>query len=162
MTSIYDFTLQSLDGKQLSLREFEGRALLIVNVASQCGLTPQYEALQDIYDRYESQGFSVLAFPCNQFGHQEPGTASDIQSFVSEKFNVTFPMFSKLDVNGDQAHPLYQFLKQEQKGENESSDIEWNFAKFLIDKSGQVIARFAPTTSPEQIESEIAKLCSEG
>src|SRR5579863_299155 len=157
MTSIYDFRATSLTGEEVPLKRFEGQVLLIVNTASACGFTPQYKGLEALQKKYEPRGFSVLGFPCNQFGRQEPGDAGQIQEFCSSNYAVSFPMFDKIDVNGDKAHPLYQYLKGEKSGLLGSS-IKWNFTKFLIDRSGKVIARHAPTTTPEALTREIEAL----
>ena len=151
MTTVYDFTAQALDGAVRPLSDYQGEVLLIVNVASKCGLTPQYAGLETLQRRYARRGFDVLGFPCNQFGEQEPGTAADIAQFCSLTYDVTFPMFAKVEVNGEGAHPLYAFLKREQRGMF-GSDIKWNFTKFLIDREGRVIGRFAPNIAPESLE----------
>ena len=157
MTTLHDFTLKTIDGQDKSLKDFEGQVCLVVNVASKCGLTPQYEGLQKLHDSLEDRGFAVLGFPCNQFGGQEPGTEAEIQSFCSTNYGVTFPMFSKLEVNGDGRHPLYAWLTAEDAQPDGSGDIAWNFAKFVIGKDGQVVARFAPTAAPtsEEVVSAI-------
>ena len=157
MAGIYDFTATSLAGEETPLSQFEGRVLLIVNTASACGFTPQYKGLETLQQELASRGFSVLGFPCNQFGSQEPGDAAEIGQFCSRNYGVTFPMFAKIDVNGDKAHPLYQYLRNEKSGLLGSS-IKWNFTKFLVDRSGKVVARYAPTTKPEAIKEEIEAL----
>ena len=157
MASIYDFTAKSLAGEDVALRQFEGKVLLIVNTASACGFTPQYRGLEALQKSYGSRGFSVLGFPCNQFGRQEPGNAAQIQQFCASNYAVSFPMFDKIDVNGDNAHALYKFLKSEKSGMLGPS-IKWNFTKFLIDRSGKVVARHAPTTTPEALKKEIEAL----
>jgi glutathione peroxidase len=157
MSSIYDFTATSLAGDDVPLRRFEGQVLLIVNTASACGFTPQYKGLEALQQALAPRGFSVLGFPCNQFGSQEPGDATQIEQFCSINYGVTFPMFAKIDVNGNDAHPLYQYLKNAKSGLLGSS-IKWNFTKFLIDRSGQVVARHAPTTKPEGLVKEIEGL----
>jgi glutathione peroxidase len=157
MTGIYDFTATSLAGDDVPLKRFEGQVLLIVNTASACGFTPQYKGLEALQQTLASRGFSVLGFPCNQFGSQEPGDATQIEQFCSTNYGVTFPMFAKIDVNGSNAHPLYQYLKTEKSGMLGSS-IKWNFTKFLVDRSGQVVARHAPTTKPEGLVKEIEGL----
>ena len=157
MPGIYDFTAQSLAGDDVPLKRFEGQVLLIVNTASACGFTPQYRGLEALQREYGPRGFSVLGFPCNQFGGQEPGDASQIEQFCSTTYDVTFPMFAKIDVNGSGAHPLYQYLRQEKSGLLGSS-IKWNFTKFLVDRSGRVVARHAPTTTPEAMRKEIEAL----
>jgi glutathione peroxidase len=158
MTTVYDFSANKLGGDEQSLKDFEGTVLLIVNVASKCGFTPQYEGLEALFRKYGPKGFAVLGFPCNQFGSQEPGDASEIAQFCSLTHDVTFPMFDKIEVNGNGAHPLYKFLKAEQTGVLGTEPIKWNFTKFLIDRQGQVMGRFAPTTKPSEIEPEIEKL----
>jgi glutathione peroxidase len=157
MTSIYDFSARSLTGEDTSLKRFEGKVLLIVNTASACGFTPQYKGLEALQQAYGSAGFSVLGFPCNQFGRQEPGSAAEIEQFCAKNYSVSFPMFDKIEVNGDHAHPLYQYLKGEKSGLLGAS-IKWNFTKFLVDRSGRVVARHAPTTSPQSLKKEIEAL----
>jgi glutathione peroxidase len=149
MTTLQDFSVKAIDGTQLPLSKYAGKVLLIVNVASKCGLTPQYKALEAAYRKYNARGFEVLGFPCNQFGGQEPGTEEEIQTFCSTKYDVTFPLFAKLDVNGDKRAPLYDFLTSAATAPDGPGDITWNFAKFLIDKQGKVIARFNPTEKPD-------------
>jgi len=158
MASIYDFSANDIDGKERSLAEFRGKVVLVVNVASQCGFTPQYKGLEALHRKYASQGVEVLGFPCNQFGKQEPGEASEIKNFCSLTYDVTFPVFAKIDVNGQNAHPLYKYLENEKRGFLGSKSIKWNFTKFLINKDGQVLARFAPTVTPEQLDGVIARL----
>ena len=157
MTGIYDFTAESLAGEPVPLKRFEGQVLLIVNTASACGFTPQYRGLEALQKELGPRGFSVLGFPCNQFGRQEPGDAAQIEQFCSTNYAVTFPMFAKIDVNGSGAHPLYQYLKDEKSGLLGSS-VKWNFTKFLVDRSGRVVARHAPTTTPEALKKEIEAL----
>jgi len=157
MPGIFDLSAKSLDGEQVPLRRFEGKVLLIVNTASQCGFTPQYRALEALQREFSSRGFAVLGFPCNQFGGQEPGDATEIMAFCTSKYDVTFPMFEKLDVNGPNAHPLYNYLKGEKSGLLGAS-IKWNFTKFLLDRAGNVVARHAPTTKPESLKKEIEAL----
>ena len=157
MTSIYDFSARSLAGEDTPLKRFEGKVLLVVNTASACGFTPQYKGLETLQQRYAARGFSVLGFPCNQFGRQEPGTAAQIEQFCSSNYAVSFPMFDKIEVNGDNAHPLYQYLRREKSGLLGSA-IKWNFTKFLIDRSGRVVGRYAPTTAPEQLTKDIEAL----
>jgi len=157
MASIYDFTAKSLAGEDVPLKRFEGQVLLIVNTASACGFTPQYKGLEALQKTFASRGFSVLGFPCNQFGRQEPGDAAQIQQFCTTNYAVSFPLFDKIDVNGGNAHPLYQFLRNEKSGLLGSS-IKWNFTKFLVDRSGKVVARHAPTTNPEALKKEIEAL----
>ena len=157
MASIYDFNATSLTGEDTPLKRFEGKVLLIVNTASACGFTPQYKGLEVLQQKYAARGFSVLGFPCNQFGRQEPGSAAEIGQFCSSNYAVSFPMFDKIDVNGDNAYPLYQYLRGEKSGLLGSS-IKWNFTKFLIDRSGKVVGRYAPTTTPEQLTKDIEAL----
>jgi glutathione peroxidase len=157
MASIYDFTAKSLAGEDVSLKRFEGHVLLIVNTASACGFTPQYKGLEALQKAYGSRGFSVLGFPCNQFGRQEPGNAAQIQQFCSANYAVSFPIFDKIEVNGEHAHPLYRYLKGEKSGLLGPS-IKWNFTKFLVDRSGKVVARHASTTTPEALTKEIEAL----
>jgi glutathione peroxidase len=157
MASIYDFSAKSLAGEDTPLKRFEGNVLLIVNTASACGFTPQYKGLEALQQKYSVRGFSVLGFPCNQFGRQEPGSAAEIGQFCSSNYAVSFPMFDKIDVNGDNAHPLYQYLRGEKSGLLGSS-IKWNFTKFLIDRSGMVVGRYAPTTTPEALTKDIEAL----
>jgi glutathione peroxidase len=153
-SNVYNFKVKKLMGQETTLNEYKGKVLLIVNVASQCGLTPQYTGLQDLYKKFNAKGFEILGFPCNQFGSQEPGSSKEISEFCSTKFSVTFPMFEKIDVNGDNADPLYKYLKSNAPG-TITDDIKWNFTKFLIDKHGKVINRYAPTTTPDKIEKDI-------
>lgn len=157
---LYDFSAKLNNGQGQSLASYKGKVLLIVNTASKCGFTPQYKGLQELYTKYHDRGLEVLGFPCDQFGHQEPGNDDEIKSFCKLNYGVSFPLFSKIDVNGDNAHPLYKFLKNE-KGGLLGDAIKWNFTKFLVDKQGKVVERFAPTTTPEKmtadIESELAK-----
>ena len=155
--SIYDFTAKLNNGSDESLADYKGRVLLIVNTASECGFTPQYKGLQELYAKYKDRGFAILGFPCDQFGHQEPGSDADIRSFCDINYGVTFPLFSKIEVNGDNADPLYKWLKSE-KGGLLGDNIKWNFTKFLVDKKGNVVERYAPTTPPVSIEPEIEKL----
>ncbi len=162
-SSIYDFTANGNDGKSVPLSIFKDKVLLIVNTASQCGFTPQYEGLQALYQKYAAQGFEVLGFPCNQFGKQEPGSAQDIRTFCETRYGVTFPLFEKIDVNGDNAHPLYQFLRQTTPGFGipgilDKDAIKWNFTKFLVDRNGTVVKRYASMAKPEDIETDIQTL----
>jgi glutathione peroxidase len=157
MSAIYQFTANSLAGEEVPLRRFERQVLLIVNTASKCGFTPQYRGLEDLHRDFGPRGFSVLGFPCNQFGAQEPGKASEILEFCSTNYNVTFPLFEKIDVNGANAHPLYEYLKRQQSGLLGSS-IKWNFTKFLVDRAGKVVARYAPTARPEGLRQQIETL----
>lgn len=156
--SVYDFSATSLDGASVDLSQYEGKVLLIVNVASKCGFTPQYDGLQKLYEEYKDRGLVVLGFPCNQFGRQEPGNADEIKEFCSLTFNVDFPMFEKIDVNGSDAHPLYRFLKSEKPGILGSEAVKWNFTKFLVDRNGQVVKRFAPNDKPEDLRADIEAL----
>jgi glutathione peroxidase len=152
---IYSFEVKSIDGKTTTLSPYKGKAMLIVNVASQCGFTSQYGGLEALYNKYHEKGFEVLGFPCNQFGSQEPGDEAEIKNFCELNYSVSFPLFAKIDVNGENAHPLYQFLKSEEKGIFGTEAIKWNFTKFLIDREGNVLKRFAPQTKPEDLESEV-------
>jgi glutathione peroxidase len=156
--SLYDHEARSLDGKPVSLGDYRGKVLLIVNTASKCGFTPQFTGLEALYRKYRDQGLEILGFPCNQFGAQEPGNAEEIASFCSLTYDVTFPMFGKIEVNGPKAHPLYTYLKAQKKGLLGSEGIKWNFTKFLIDRNGQVTERYAPTTTPEQLDAAVAAL----
>jgi glutathione peroxidase len=157
MPGVYDFTARSLGGEDVPLKQFEGQVLLIVNTASACGFTPQYRALQALHRSLSPRGFSVLAFPCNQFGGQEAGDAHQIEQFCASNYAISFPMFTKIDVNGRNAHPLFDYLKREKSGLLGSS-IKWNFTKFLVDRSGKVVARHAPTARPEGLAKEIEAL----
>ena len=158
--TIYDFKAKTIDGDERSLGDYAGKALLVVNVASQCGLTPHYAGLQELYANYRDRGLVVLGFPCNQFGSQEPGTEKEVKTFCETKYGVTFPMFAKIDVNGANRHPLYAFLTEQPTQPDGPGDIVWNFAKFLIDRSGNVVARFAPPTKPvsDEVVSAIEKV----
>jgi glutathione peroxidase len=158
MSTVYDFTASNLNGQEKTLSDFSGEVLLVVNTASKCGFTPQYEGLEALYRKYQPQGFAVLGFPCNQFGGQEPGDAAEIARFCSLTYDVTFPMFRKIDVNGTGTHPLYRFLKGEAKGVLGTEAIKWNFTKFLVDRQGNVAARFAPSVTPDALDNEIEKL----
>ena len=157
MAIVYDFTAQSLAGEDVSLTRFEGQVLLIVNTASACGFTPQYKGLEQLHRDFAPRGFAVLGFPCNQFGGQEPGNARQIAEFCESKYEVTFPMFAKIDVNGSNAHPLFNHLKNAKSGLLGSS-IKWNFTKFLVDRSGAAVGRYAPTATPEGMRREIEAL----
>ena len=157
MPGVYDFTAKSLAGDDVPLKQFEGKVLLIVNTASKCGFTPQYEGLEALHRELSPRGFAVLGFPCNQFGSQEPGDAKQIAEFCESKYDVSFPMFKKIDVNGTNAHPLYDYLKREKTGLLGSS-IKWNFTKFLVDRSGKVVARHAPTMTPQALKRDIEAL----
>jgi glutathione peroxidase len=156
MTTAYDFTAKTIDGAEQPLSDFKGKALLVVNVASKCGFTPQYTGLEALYRKFKDRGIEVLGFPCDQFGHQEPGDENEIKNFCSLTYDVTFPMYAKVDVNGAAAHPLYKWMKEEKAGFLGTEGIKWNFTKFLIDRSGKVIKRYAPTDTPEKIEKDLA------
>ena len=158
MTTITDFHVKAADGSDVDLSLYAGKVLLIVNTASKCGFTPQYEGLEALHRKYAERGFEVLGFPCNQFGHQEPGDAAEIANFCSLTYDVTFPVFAKIDVNGGSADPLYVALKKQAPGVLGTEGIKWNFTKFLIDRAGKVAGRYAPTTKPEDIEADIEKL----
>ncbi|MFK5974891.1 MAG: glutathione peroxidase [Sulfurovum sp.] len=158
MSSIYDFTVTTINGKKITLQEYKGKVMLIVNVASKCGYTPQYEGLENLYKKYKDRGLVVLGFPCNQFSSQEPANEAKIQSFCRINFGVTFPMFSKINVNGKLAHPLYRYLKSEQTGFLGTTSIKWNFTKFLVNKEGKVTERFGSSTKPKSLENEIEEL----
>jgi glutathione peroxidase len=158
MSTVHEFEARSLAGQPVSLREYEGKVMLIVNTASKCGFTPQYEGLEAIYQRYRDRGLVVLGFPCNQFGEQEPGAADEIGAFCQKNYGVSFPMFDKIDVNGDHAHPLYQWLKKSAPGLLGSERIKWNFTKFLLDRHGKVVERYAPVTKPQDVAQDIEKL----
>ena len=158
MTSIYSFSARTLGGEEVSLERYQGKVLLIVNTASECGFTPQYAGLQKVYDTYAARGLAVLGFPCNQFGKQEPGDATQIGSFCEKNYGVTFPMFDKIDVNGANAHPLFRYLTGEAPGLLGLEAIKWNFTKFLIGRDGEPAARYAPQTKPEELEAPIKKL----
>jgi glutathione peroxidase len=158
LSSVYDFTAKTLAGKDVNLADYRGQVLLIVNTASKCGFTPQYEGLEKLYEELHPKGLTILGFPCNQFGAQEPGGADEIGQFCQVNYGVSFPMFGKIDVNGAQAHPLYKFLTHEKRGIFGTSNIKWNFTKFLIDRAGNVVARYGSTTKPGQIKSAIEKL----
>lgn len=158
MESIYDIEVETIDGQKKKLQDYKGKALLVVNVASKCGFTPQYDGLQKLYKQYGGHGFEVLAFPCNQFAAQEPGDADEIKKFCSLTYDVTFPLFAKVDVNGKSAHPLFQFLKNEAPGVLGTKAIKWNFTKFLIDKNGNVVKRFSPRDEPEKLADDIIEL----
>ena len=154
---IYDFKVRNAKGVEVPMTDYQGKVLLIVNTATGCGFTPQYEGLQKLYDKYRDKGLEILDFPCNQFGHQAPGTEDEIQEFCTLKYKTTFPLFAKIDVNGKDAEPLFGFLKK-QKGGFFGNDIKWNFTKFLVSPDGTVVERYAPVTKPEKIESDILKL----
>ena len=158
MTAITDFTVTHADGTPASLDAYRGKVLLIVNTASKCGFTPQYEGLEALHRAYAARGFEVLGFPCNQFGHQEPGDAADIANFCTLTYDVTFPVFAKVEVNGDAADPLFQQLKSDAPGLMGSKAIKWNFTKFLVDRDGRTVRRYAPTTKPAELQADIEAL----
>ncbi len=160
-TSIYDFKVKTLSNEELDLATLKGKVILIVNTASRCGFTPQYAELEKLYKRYKDQGFVVLGFPCNQFGNQEPGDASQIQEFCSLRYDVSFPMMAKIQVNGQDADPLYKYLKQRAKGIFGSTSIKWNFTKFIINRNGSVVVRYSPLTKPLRFEIGIQSLLNE-
>ena len=157
---LYDFTVKDAKGNAVNLSDYEGKTLLIVNTATACGFTPQYKGLQELYDKYQAKGFEILDFPCNQFANQAPGTNEEIGAFCTGRFGVTFRQFDKIEVNGENENPLYSWLKS-RKGGVGGARIKWNFTKFLIDKKGEVIARYAPTKTPEALEKDLAKLLEE-
>ena len=156
--NIYEFTCEDSSGQKIELSSYQGKVLLIVNTASQCGFTPQYEGLEKLQQTFSDENFSVLAFPCNQFGGQEPGTNEEITEFCKLNYNNNFPIFSKVDVKGDDAHPLFSFLTREKKGLLGTENIKWNFTKFLVNKEGEPVSRYAPSTTPEKIQSDIENL----
>ncbi len=158
MASIYDISATTIDGEEQSLAHYKGKALLVVNVASKCGFTPQYEGLEALHRKLAGRGLAVLGFPCNQFGKQEPGDEAEIKEFCSTKYDVSFPLFAKIDVNGAKTHPLYEILKREARGVLGSEAIKWNFTKFLVDRNGKVVRRYAPNDKPEEIEKDILEL----
>ena len=155
--TIYDFKVRSAKGEEVSMADYKGKVLLIVNTATGCGFTPQYEGLQKLYDKYKDKGLEILDFPCNQFGHQAPGTEEEIKEFCTLKYKTTFPLFAKVEVNGKNEEPLFRYLKS-QEGGFLGDDIKWNFTKFLVSRNGTVIGRYAPITKPESIEGDIQKL----
>lgn len=156
--TIYGFKATAIDGSEKALQDYKGKVMLIVNTASKCGFTPQFEGLEALYNRYKDQGLVVLGFPCNQFGAQDPGADDEISTFCQVNYGVSFPMFSKVDVNGDDTHPLYGYLKEQARGIAGTQGIKWNFTKFLVDASGNVLKRYAPKDKPEAIEKDIKKL----
>lgn len=158
MTTLYDIEATTIDGATKPLGDYAGKTLLIVNVASKCGFTPQYTGLEALHEKYADKGLVILGFPCNQFGAQEPGSEIEIATFCSATYGVTFPMFAKIDVNGEHTHPLYKFLKHEAPGLLGSEAIKWNFTKFLVDRSGKVVKRYAPTDTPQSLEKDIESL----
>jgi glutathione peroxidase len=157
MTTLHDFTVDDIHGKPVKLDRYKGKVLLVVNTASQCGFTPQYKGLEALYEKYKDKGLEVLGFPCNQFGAQEPGSADEIASFCEINYGVTFPLFAKVDVNGDKAAPVYQYLKAAKPGLLGTEAIKWNFTKFLVDRDGKVRQRFAPNDTPEAIAGDVEK-----
>lgn len=157
-SSVYDFSATSIDGTSVALNTYQDKVLLIVNTASQCGFTPQYQGLQALYDKYRDRGLVILGFPCNQFGQQEPGSANEIKSFCETRFGVSFPLFQKIDVNGGNAHPLYQYLTKAAPGLFGTEGVKWNFTKFLVDRAGKVVKRYPPTAKPEDIEKDMQAL----
>jgi glutathione peroxidase len=157
MTTIYDFEVDDIAGKPVKLDRYRNKVLLVVNTASKCGFTPQYKGLEALYRKYKDKGFEVLGFPCNQFGSQEPGNEQEIATFCETNYDVTFPMFRKIDVNGEQTAPVYRYLKSARPGLLGTEAIKWNFTKFLVDRNGNVVARFAPNDTPESIERDVAK-----
>ena len=159
--SIYDFTAHRITGEEQSLADYRGKTLLIVNTASKCGFTPQYKGLEALYQHYKDRGLVVLGFPCDQFGHQEPGSEAEIASFCERNYGVSFPMFAKIDVNGEKAHPLYRYLKAEAPGVLGSQGIKWNFTKFLVGPDGKVRARYSPRTKPEELQGDIERALNE-
>jgi glutathione peroxidase len=158
MSNLYDIEVVTLDGQKKDLHDIEGKVALFVNVASQCGFTPQYTGLEKLYEKYADQGLVVLGFPCNQFGAQEPGSEEEIAGFCQKNYGVSFPMHSKIEVNGPNTHPVFDYLKGEKKGLMGTEGIKWNFTKFLVDRNGKVVKRYAPTTKPESIAGDIEKL----
>lgn len=155
MTTVHDFSARNIEGQDTSLADYRGKALLIVNVASKCGFTPQYAGLEALHRKLEGEGFAVLGFPCDQFGHQEPGDEAEIKNFCKLTYDVSFPMFAKIDVNGETAHPLYKHLKSAAPGLLGSEGVKWNFTKFLVDRDGKVVRRYAPLDKPEALEADV-------
>ena len=158
MTSVYDFSAKTIDGDEQKLSAYKGKTMLVVNVASKCGFTPQYTGLEALYEKFKDKGVVVLGFPCDQFGHQEPGNETEIKNFCSLNYDVKFPLFAKVEVNGANTHPLYKYLKSEAKGLLGSESIKWNFTKFLVDADGKVMTRYAPTDTPEKIEKDLTRM----
>ena len=158
MTSVYDFSARTIDGDEQKLSAYKGKTLLVVNVASKCGFTPQYTGLEALYEKFKDKGLVVLGFPCDQFGHQEPGDENEIKNFCSLTYDVKFPLFAKIEVNGANTHPLYKYLKAQAKGLLGSESIKWNFTKFLVDADAKVVTRYAPTDTPEKIEKDVARM----
>jgi glutathione peroxidase len=157
MSKIYDFSVEDSHGSQQPLAQYQGKMMLVVNTASKCGFTPQYKELQALYDAWHEKGLEILAFPCNQFGQQEPGSNAEIQQFCQLNYGLTFPVFAKIDVNGKDSHPLYQFLRLQQSGDLKG-DIQWNFTKFLVDQTGEIVRRYEPSFNPKEIGREIQEL----
>ena len=155
MSTVHDFDVETIKGEKKSLGDFKGKTLLIVNTASKCGFTPQFKGLQALYDKYQAQGLEILGFPCNQFGNQDPGSNTEILEFCSLNYDVEFPMFAKLEVNGSGAHPLYKYLRSEAPGVLGTTGVKWNFTKFLVDPDGRVVDRFSPKTTPAELEDAI-------
>ncbi|MEM8497413.1 MAG: glutathione peroxidase [Pseudomonadota bacterium] len=155
MSTVHDFDVETIKGEKKSLSDFKGKTLLIVNTASKCGFTPQFKGLQALYDKYQAEGLEILGFPCNQFGHQDPGSNTEIMEFCSLNYDVEFPMFAKLEVNGSDAHPLYKHLRSEAPGVLGTTGVKWNFTKFLVDPNGRVVDRFSPKTTPAELEDAI-------
>jgi glutathione peroxidase len=158
MANIYDFTVDDIKGRPVHLDRYRGQVMLVVNTASECGFTPQYKGLEALYEKYKVRGLEILGFPCNQFGGQEPGSEQEIASFCEVNYGVTFPLFAKVDVNGDDAAPVYRYLKKAKPGLLGSEAIKWNFTKFLVDRDGKVVERYAPNTEPQAIAGDIEKL----
>ncbi|TAH83356.1 glutathione peroxidase [Bacillus subtilis] len=156
--SIYQIKVRTITGKDMTLQPFAGKVLMIVNTASKCGFTPQFKQLQELYDTYQQEGLEILGFPCNQFMNQEPGEEADIQEFCETNYGVTFPMFSKVDVNGKNAHPLFMYLTEHAKGMLGTKAIKWNFTKFIVDRNGEIVGRYSPNTNPKELEDAIVKL----
>lgn len=159
--NFYDFEAKKLNGKEASMADFKGKTVIVVNTASKCGLTPQYEGLEKLYSKYKEQGLVILGFPCNQFANQESGNSDEIAEFCQVNYGVSFPMFDKIDVNGKDAHPIFKYLKSELKGGILGSKIKWNFTKFIIDKNGKPVKRFSPVTTPEKMESYIQQILAD-
>ena len=156
--SFYDFKAKDINGKEVSMSSYEGKVVLIVNVASSCGFTPQYEGLQKLYDEHKEQGLEILAFPCNQFGEQEKGGGEEIKNFCEKNYSITFPIFEKVEVNGNDAHPIFKFIKEQKKGFMGTESIKWNFSKFLLNRNGEVINRYGSLDVPENLEGDIKQL----
>ena len=156
--SFYDFKANDINGKEVSMSNYEGKVVLIVNVASGCGFTPQYEGLQKLYDEHKEEGLEILAFPCNQFGEQEKGDGEEIKNFCEKNYSITFPIFEKVEVNGNDAHPIFKFIKEQKKGFMGTESIKWNFSKFLLNKNGEVIKRYGSLDVPENLEEDIKQL----